>query len=181
MTNKKWLEQFSRPEATEDESYLEKVERQMDEELSEEQNENLLRVAALSEIDKANAKTVEPLQDCFIFYGFSGVLANCYSKVHCEPSVIQAFVEYINFVKFGEYNFSCLDEKQLYEILVSMGYQMGEDIGNYLTQVSIEEVGTKLRIGDFKIEEKEFVEADEDEMDENCVIGCTPGDHKCGR
>ena len=113
-----------------------------------------------------------------LFYGFSGRLANKYSVIQdMSFEKLNASVNILNISEaMKDVNMVIYTEE---EFIDRMGGYF-EDV----QQISFEEATIILRTTLSENEKKEeipFEEAEEDEMDENCIVGCSPAEHVCGK
>ncbi len=114
----------------------------------------------------------EPLMTV-LFYGFNGMLARKYSVIgNMSHEDIQARMQFAG----DKVPYSIKDYSQFNVVIQQM-----ENTADRLTQIPFEDAMNIIRIGIENSVVEEFVDAEKDEFDDNCVETCKPGQHACGK
>lgn len=123
-----------------------------------------------------------------IFYGFTGRLAKKYSVI--ENMTYDKLNSSVNLLNMSgtmkDVVITLYSENDFFKKNIGApGDVLGVEPAlkaNGLENISFKDATLLIRTTMAeKKEEIPFEEAEEDEMDENCVAGCTPGEHKCGK
>jgi len=108
-----------------------------------------------------------------LFYGFNGMLAQKYSVIRdmtADEITVRMQIA-------GDKVPYSIKEGVPFGIVIN---QM-KDTPNALSEISFDDAMNIIRIGIEKLKVEEFIDADEDEFDDNCVEACKPGLHACGK
>ena len=112
----------------------------------------------------------EPL---VLFYGFNGMLAQKYSIIdNMGYEEITVRMQ----IAGDKVPYSIKDYPNFRVVIEQM-----QGTPNALSEISFDDAMNIIRIGIQKLQVEEFVDADEDEFDDNCVESCKPGAHACGK
>lgn len=113
----------------------------------------------------------QPNNKLVVFYGFNGMLAQKYSVTEKSREEITARLE----ASKNKVPYSIKDYESFQVVIEQM-----QDISP-LVEIGFDDAMNIIRIGMEKLTVEEFKDAEEDEFDNNCVPGCKPGNHACGK
>lgn len=115
-------------------------------------------------------------EDIVVFWGFTGLLMNKYSRIKQkgEPYITPQELEVRIQLTKSTQTATVYRDGAWTVVLEKLGKEATLSAIDYQTALLILE-------GKIKPPEEEYQEPDEDEFDENCLSTCLPGDHKCGK
>lgn len=116
-------------------------------------------------------------EDIVVFWGFSGILMNKYSRVKTKDGDSLATPQSL------EIKISLTKPGQNMTVYRESAWEIAMERMEGIENISPIDFKTAMLMleGKIKPPEEEYQEPDEDEFDENCTPECVPGDHKCGK